>query len=119
MKYIITESQDKVRQRLRRLQELRDIIDYQTEIQDPCNFDDGEEYADFCISQGLCFFYKDEDCTDDDYDDDDDDDEPKTDLDKYIDNDQPERDEVTDLMYKEYYDNLVNLWEEMMEDNDC
>ena len=28
--------------RLRRIQEVRDIIDYQTEIQNPCNFDDGE-----------------------------------------------------------------------------
>lgn len=113
MKIIITESQNKVIQRLRRLQELRDIIDYQTEIQDPCNFDDGEEYADFCISQGLCFFYKDEDCfDDDDYDEDeDDDDEPKTDLAKHIDNDQPEREEVEDLMYKEYYDELVSMWE--------
>jgi hypothetical protein len=115
MKYIITESQNKIFQRLRRLQELRDIIEYQTEIQDPCNFEDGEDYADFCISQGLCFFYNDEDCTGDD-DDDFEDDEPKTDLAKYMDNDQPEREEVENLMYKEYYDDLVSMWEE---DNEC
>ena len=65
MKYVITESQDKMRQRLRRIQEIRDSIDFQTEIHDPCNFDDGEEYADFCISEALCFFYRDENCEDD------------------------------------------------------
>jgi hypothetical protein len=97
MKYIITESQNKVLQRLRRLQELRDIIEYQTYIQDPCNFEDGEEYAVFCISQGLCFFYKDEDCTGDD-------EEIEYD-------DESEREEVEDLMYKEYYDDLVKMWE--------
>ena len=104
MKYIITESQNKIFQRLRRLQELRDIIEYQTEIQDPCNFEDGEDYADFCISQGLCFFYNDEDCTEDDDDFEDED------------NDQPEREEVENLMYKEYYDDLVSTWEK---DNEC
>ena len=112
MKYIITESQDKVRQRLRRLQELRDIIEYQTEIQDPNNFDDGEEYADFCISQGLCFFYKDEDCLDeDDYDEDG---EPIIDFNDL----EPEREEVENLMYKEYYDYLVGLWDDMMNGGD-
>ena len=105
MKYIITESQDKMRQRLRRIQEIRDSIDYQTEIQDPCNFEDGEEYADFCISEALCFFYRDENCEDDE-------DEPRTKKDSiYIDDDYPERDEVTNLMYEEYYDYLVSFWE--------
>jgi len=116
MKYIITESQDKMRQRLRRIQEIRDSIDYQTEIQDPCNFEDGEEYADFCISEALCFFYRDENCEDDEDDDDEDydedEDEPRTKKDSiYIDDDYPERDEVTNLMYEEYYDYLVSLWD--------
>ena len=102
MKIIITESQNKIFQRLRRLQELRDIIEYQTEIQYLCNFDDGDEYASFCIDQGLSFFYKDEG-----YDD----------SDEEIDyDDQPEREEVANLMYKEYYDDLVSMWEE---DNEC
>lgn len=101
MKYIITESQNKLLQRLRRLQELRDIIEYQTYIQDPCNFEDGEDYADFCISEGLCFFYQDEDCLDDDYEEEDDNDD-----------DYSEREEVEGLMYKEYYDNLVKMWED-------
>lgn len=34
---------------------VRSIINYQTEIQDPVNFDDAEEYVDFCISQGIEF----------------------------------------------------------------
>jgi hypothetical protein len=122
MKYIITESQDKMRQRLRRIQEIRDSIDFQTEIHDPCNFEDGEEYADFCIGEALCFFYRDENCEDDEDDDDydEDGDEPRTKRDSiYLDDDYPERDEVADLMYKEYYDDLVSLWEEMSEDSDC
>jgi hypothetical protein len=126
MKYIITESQDKMRQRLRRIQEIRDSIDFQTEIQDPCNFEDGEEYADFCIGEALCFFYRDENCeNDDDYDDDDEDDyddenERRSKSNSiYLDDDYPERDEVTDLMYKEYYDDLVSLWGEMSEGYDC
>lgn len=122
MKYIITESQDKMRQRLRRIQEIRDSIDFQTEIHDPCNFEDGEEYADFCIGEALCFFYRDENCEDDEDDDDydEDEDEPRTKRDSiYLDDDYPERDEVTDLMYKEYYDYLVNLWDEMSENSDC
>lgn len=122
MKYIITESQDKMRQRLRRIQEIRDSIDFQTEVQDPCNFEDGEEYADFCIGEALCFFYRDENCEDDEDDDDydEDGDEPRTKRDSiYLDDDYPERDEVADLMYKEYYDDLVSLWGEMSEDSDC
>ncbi len=101
MKYIITESQHKVLQRLRRLQELRDIIEYQTQIQDPCNFDDGDEYASFCISEGLCFFYKDEGCTD------------EYEMDYDIFDNEPEREEVESLMYKEYYDELVSMWEDV------
>lgn len=86
--------------RLRRLQELRDSIDFQTEIHDPCEFDDGEEYADFCISEGLGFFYGDEGY-DDDY---------KENYD--ITDTQEEREAVEKLMYDEYFDKLVELWEE-------
>lgn len=86
--------------RLRRIQELRDSIDFQTEIHDPCEFDDGEEYADFCIGEGFGFFYGDEGY-DDDY---------KENYD--ITDTQEEREEVEKLMYEEYYDKLVELWEE-------
>ena len=99
MKYIITEKQSKeLLKRLRRIQEVRNIIDYQTEIQDPCNFNDGEEYADFCIDEGLNFFYGDEGYEREDG----------------VFDDETEdhgRDEITNLMYEEYYDELVSLWE--------
>ena len=38
-------------------QRVREIILFQTEIQDPCNFDDAEEFADFCIGQGMELFF--------------------------------------------------------------
>jgi hypothetical protein len=88
--------------RLRRLQELRDIIDYQTEIQDPCNFEDGEEYADFCINEGLSFFYGDEGYRD----------EEEYEKDYDIFDNHEEREEVEKLMYEEYYDMLSKYWEE-------
>lgn len=88
--------------RLRRIQELRDSIDFQTEIHDPCDFDDGEEYSDFCISEGLGFFYGDEGYED---------------MEEYeknydITDTQEEREEIEKLMYEEYYDKLVELWED-------
>jgi hypothetical protein len=89
--------------RIRRLQELRDIIDYQTEIQDPCNFDDGEEYADFCINEGLSFFYGDEGYRDE---------EEEYEKDYNIFDNHEEREEVEKLMYEEYYDMLSKYWEE-------
>ena len=89
--------------RLRRLQEVRDIIEFQLEVQWPCNFDDGEEYADFCISEGLGFFYGDEGYTDD---------EEEYEKDYNLMDTQEERDEVEKLMYKEYFDMLSEAWAE-------
>ena len=92
--------------RLRRIQEVRNTIDFQTEVQDPCNFDDGEEYADFCIGEGLSFFYGDEGYEREDE----------------IFQDEEEdhlRDEITEMMYKEYFDYLSNLWNENKDDYDC
>ena len=92
--------------RLRRIQEVRNTIDFQTEVQDPCNFDDGEEYADFCIGEGLSFFYGDEGYEREDE----------------IFQDEEEdhlRDEITEMMYKEYFDYLSNLWNKNKDDYDC
>ena len=92
--------------RLRRIQEVRNTIDFQTEVQDPCNFDDGEEYADFCIGEGLSFFYGDEGYEREDE----------------IFQDEEEdhlRDEISEMMYKEYFDYLSNLWNENKDDYDC
>ena len=107
MKIIITEKQNKeILKRLRRIEELRESIEFQTEIHDPCDrgfFPDAESYADFCIDEALCFFYKDEDCGDyeDDYYDDEENDE----------DDYSDREEIEELMYKEFEDYLKELWE--------
>jgi hypothetical protein len=92
--------------RLRRIQEVRNTIDFQTEVQDPCNFDDGEEYADFCIGEGLSFFYGDEGYEREDE----------------IFQDEEEdhlRDEITEMIYKEYFNYLSNLWDENKDEYDC
>jgi hypothetical protein len=113
MKIIISENQSKeVLKRLRRLEELRESIEYQTEIHNPCDesyFADGDEYADFCIDEALCFFYNDENCGDEDDDEYYDDEEDYNDKDE---DDQSDREEVTKLMYDEFYDYLVGLWED-------
>lgn len=106
MKIIITETQNEaLLKRLRRVQEVRDTIEFQMEVQDPCNFDDGDEYAEFCIGQGLSFFYGDEDYERED--------------DMFADEDENEdngREEITQLMTDQYYDELVSLWDEYSED---
>jgi len=70
---MITESQElslRLRRRGIELEKLDDIIEYQTEIQNPCDFEGPEDYADFCIGQGLSFYYCDEGyCDEDDEDD--------------------------------------------------
>lgn len=108
MKIIITEKQSKaLLKRLRRLQELRDSIEYQIEIHDPCNFEDGNEYADFCIGEGLSFFYGDDGYEEED--------------DIFADEDENEdngREEITQLMNDEYYQAFVNQWDEWSDDCD-
>ena len=89
--------------RLRRVQEVRDTIEFQMEIQYPCNFDDGEEYADFCIGEGMRFFYGDENYERED--------------DLFADETEDHmRDEIEEMMIDEYYNQLVEFWEENKED---
>ena len=108
MKIILTETQSKsLIKRLRRISEVRDTIEYQMEIQDPCNFDDGEEYADFCIGVGLSFFYGDENFERED--------------DIFADEDENEdngRFQIEQLMTDKYFDKLVSLWDKYSEDCD-
>ena len=108
MKIIITETQNKtLLKRLRRVQEVRDTIEYQMEVQDPCNFEDGDEYAEFCIEEGLRFFYGDEGYEEED--------------DIFADEDENEdngREEITQLMNDEYYQGLVSQWDEWSDDCD-
>ena len=108
MKIIITETQSKtLLKRLRRIQEVRDTIEYQMEVQDPCNFEDGNEYAEFCIEEGLRFFYGDENFERED--------------DTFADEDENEdngREEITQLMNDEYYEEFVNQWDEWIDECD-
>lgn len=76
---------------------LRVTIEFIMEVQDPCEMDDGEEYADFCIGQGLSLFYDDEENERDD------------------EGEDNGRNNITDLMFDEYYDKLVLFWDEHSE----
>ena len=90
--------------RLRRVQEVRDTIEYQMEIQDPVNFDDGEEFADFCIGEGMRFFYGDENYEREDN-------LFADEAEDYM------RGEIEEMMYNEYYNELVEFWEDSIENN--
>jgi hypothetical protein len=103
MKIIITESQELRLRLLRRgaeLEKIGNIIEYQTEIQDPCDFEDEEDYADFCIGQGLSFYYNDEEVDDYEY--------PSESMVEV-------RDEVENYMEEKYHDYLVGIYN----DADC
>jgi hypothetical protein len=103
MKIIITEEQMmslRLRRRGVELKKIEDIIEYQTEIQDPCDFEDEDDYADFCVGQGLSFYYNDEEEEDVD--------EPSEEM---VD----AREEVEEYLNKKFYDYLVDLYN----DSDC
>ncbi len=90
--------------RLKELEKIGDIIEYQTEIQDPCDFEDKDDYADFCIGQGIHFYYnpEDEDDEDEEY--------------EYPSDDMFEiRDEVENYIDNKYYNYLVGIYN----DADC
>jgi hypothetical protein len=98
---------------------IKGTILYQTEIQDPDNFEDAEEYADFCMSTAFDMYFND-DYDDYDYDDDYDDYslpeknlirnfEPKE-LDKIL-------NELYDELQGELYDELINTYNDF-EDSD-
>ena len=91
---------------LEELEKIGDIIEYQTEVQDPCDFDDEEDYADFCIGQGLHFYYCDEGYCDED---DEDYVEPPVEMVEV-------RDEVGEYIYKKYYDYLVEIYYDISDD---
>jgi hypothetical protein len=110
MKIIITEEQMmslRLKRRAVELEKIGNIIEYQTEIQDPCDFEDEEDYSDFCILQGIHFYYCDEGYCDEDEDTED------------YEGPSPAmvevRDEVEQYIYDKYYDYLVGLYN----DADC
>ena len=100
---MINESREmstKLRRRFSELEKIGDIIEYQTEIQDPCDFEDETDYADFCIGQGLTFYYNDEE--DEDY--------------EYPPDEMVEvRDEVEEYLEEKYHDYLVDIYNDLVE----
>ena len=101
---VISESREMSIKLLRRFEELEkigDSIEFQTEIQDPCDFEDEEDYADFCIGQGLYFYYNDDE--DEDY---------ETPSDEMFE----VRDEVEDYLQEKYYDYLVGIYNDLVTD---
>jgi hypothetical protein len=93
---------------------IKETILYQTEIQDPDNFEDAEEYADFCISTSFDMYYNEE------YDDEDNDDD-------YDDYSESEKNLINDLydelhyelydeLHYELYDELIGIYNDFKED---
>ena len=86
------------------LEKIGNTIEYQTEIQDPCDFEDENDYADFCIGQGIHFYY-----CDDDYCDEDDDEQPSEEMINI-------RNEVEDYIQEKYYNYLVAIYNDLVTD---
>jgi len=82
------------------LEKIGDIIEYQTEIQDPCDFEDKDDYADFRIGQGIHFYYNDDEDEEYEY--------PSDDMFEI-------RDEVENYIDNKYYNYLVGIYN----DADC
>ena len=93
------EMSTKLRRRFSELEKIGDIIEYQTEIQDPCDFEDETDYADFCIGQGLNFYYNDEEDEDYEY--------PPEEMFKV-------RGEVEEYLEKKYHDYLVDIYNDIV-----
>jgi hypothetical protein len=86
--------------RLKELEKIGDIIEYQTEIQDPCDFEDKDDYADFCIGQGINFYYNDDEDEEYEY--------PSDDMFEI-------RDEVENYIDNKYYNYLVEIYNDLVE----
>ena len=109
MKYIITEEQynnfknqmmtSRLKRRSIEIEKISDIIEYQTEIQDPCDFEDEDDYADFCIGQGISWYYNDEELEDGVY--------PSVEM---VD----VREEVEEYLQEKFYDYLVDIYNDLI-----
>jgi hypothetical protein len=89
------------------LEKIGNIIEYQTEIQDPCDFEDEDDYADFCVLEGIHFYYCDEGYCDED----EDTEEYEGPSESMIE----VRDEVENYIYEKYNEYLVGIYN----DADC
>lgn len=88
---------------------VRKIINYQTEIQDPENFSDADDYANFCISEGLNHFFG----YDDEWDDYDSGQEYVDQKDENpVEVNQEVRQRIEDKMYDEFYEELKDLYDQ-------
>jgi|LakMenE01Jun11ns_1017448.scaffolds.fasta_scaffold9957895_13 hypothetical protein len=100
---VISESREmstKLRRRFSELEKIGESIEYQTEIQDPCDFEDENDYADYCIGQGLYFYYNDDE--DEDY--------------EYPPDEMVEvRDEVEEYLEEKYHNYLVDIYNDLVE----
>jgi hypothetical protein len=99
---VISESHEmslKLKRRFAELEKIGDIIEYQTSIQYPCDFEDEDDYADFCIGQGLNFYYNDEELDDYEY--------PSEEMVEV-------RDEVEEYLEKKYHDYLVDIYNDLV-----
>jgi len=83
------------------IEKIGDIIEYQTEIQDPCDFEDKDDYADFCIGQGIHFYYNDDEDEEYEY--------PSDDMFEI-------RNEVENYIDNKYYNYLVEIYNDLVED---
>jgi hypothetical protein len=103
MKIIITEEQMmslRLKRRAAEINKISDIIEFQTEIQDPCDFEDAEDYIDFCIGQGLNFYYNDEELED-----------GVTPSVEMVD----VREEVEEYLQEKFYDYLSDIYNDLIE----
>lgn len=92
---------------------VRKIINYQTEIQDPENFSDADDYADFCINQGLSFLYEEDEYDSyswDDYDNGQEYDDRKAE--KPVEISQEVILRIEDKMHDEFYEELKDLYDQ-------
>ena len=77
------------------LEKIGDLIESQIEIQYPCDFEDEDDYADFCIGQGISFYYNDDEDEEYEY--------PTEDMFEL-------RDEIENYMQKKYYKYLLGIY---------
>lgn len=106
---VISESREmsiKLKRRFSELEKIEESIEFQTEVQDPCDFEDETDYADFCIGQGIHFYYCDDDYCDEE---DEDYEYPSEEMDEV-------RDEVEDYLEEKYRDYLVDIYNDLVKD---
>lgn len=101
------------------LEKLEEMIYFQESVQEVENFEDGTEFAEFCIDTAVSFYFGDEGYTDDDDDDWDDDWDEDESSEKNEENYPPEsayevREELESYLYKMYLNELKVNFDDYM-----